>query len=232
MTLARAAAAEAIGTCLLVAAVVGSGIMAATLAGGDVAMALLANTIATGGALVALIVTFGPISGAHFNPVVTVHALVTGALPRSRGLAYVAAQVGGGIAGALLANAMFDLPVVSFAEQARHGAPVLLSEVVATFGLMAVILSTARHEPARTPYAVAAYITAAYWFTSSTSFANPAVTIARSFSNTFTGIRPVDVAPFIAAQLAGGLPAGFTFAWLLGPHRSAAVGTRGAEENT
>lgn len=220
MTLTRAAVAEALGTCLLVAAVVGSGIMAANLADGDAAVALLANAVATGAALVALIVTFGPISGAHFNPIVTVHALLTGGIPRSHGLAYVAAQIGGGIAGALLANAMFDLEVISLAGHARHGAPVLLSEAVATFGLMAVILSTSRHQPARTPYAVAAYITAAYWFTSSTSFANPAVTIARSLSDTFTGIRPVDVAPFIAAQLVGGLAAGLTFGWLLGEQRS------------
>ena len=221
MTTARAAVGEAIGTCMLVAAVVGSGIMGANLAKGDDAMALLANTIATGAALVALILTFAPISGAHFNPIVTGHAVLTGAMPRSRGATYVAAQIGGGIAGALLANAMFDLDVISISEKARHGAPQLLSEAVATFGLLAVIVSTSRHHPTKTPFAVAAYITAAYWFTASTSFANPAVTIARAFSDTFAGIRPEDVGPFIAAQIVGGLAAATVFGWLLDKPRSA-----------
>jgi len=205
---------------MLVAAVVGSGIMAAKLSDGNAAIALLANTIATGAALVALILTFAPISGAHFNPIVTGHAVLTGAMTRSRGVAYVAAQVAGGIAGALLANAMFDLDLVSFSVRARHGAPQLLSEAVATFGLVAVIVSTSRHHPTKTPFAVASYITAAYWFTASTSFANPAVTIARTFSDTFAGIRPVDVGPFIAAQVVGGLVASVVFAWLLNEPRS------------
>jgi glycerol uptake facilitator-like aquaporin len=215
MSTARTAVAEALGTCMLVAAVVGSGIMGDKLAGGNEAMALLANTIATGAALVALILTFGPISGAHFNPIVTGHAVITGALPRARGAIYVAAQIAGAIAGSLLANAMFDLEVMSFSVRARHGAPQLLSEAVATFGLIAVIVSTSRHRPQTTPFAVAAYIVAAYWFTASTSFANPAVTIGRVFSDTFAGIRAADVGPFIAAQVVGGLFASIVFAWLL-----------------
>jgi glycerol uptake facilitator-like aquaporin len=220
VTTARAATGEAIGTCMLVAAVVGSGIMAAKLSDGNAALALLANTIATGAALIALILTFAPISGAHFNPIVTAHAVLTGAMPRTRGAVFIAAQIAGGIAGALLANAMFDLEVVSFSVRVRHGAPQLLSEAVATFGLIAVIVSTSRHHPGKTPFAVAAYITAAYWFTASTSFANPAVTIARTFSDTFAGIRAADVGPFIAAQCAGGLVAAMVFAWLLDEQRS------------
>lgn len=212
---ARAVTAEALGTCLLVAAVVGSGIMAERLAGADVALALLANTIATGAALVALILTFGPVSGAHLNPVVTGHAVLTGATPAARGLAFAAAQVAGGVAGALLANAMFDLELVSMATRARGGSAQLLSEAVATFGLVGVIAATARHRPGATPFAVAAYIVAAYWFTASTSFANPAVTIGRAFSDTFAGIRAADVPGFVGAQLAGGLAAALVFVWLL-----------------
>jgi glycerol uptake facilitator-like aquaporin len=215
VTLGRQVVAEALGTCLLVAAVVGSGIMADQLSQGNDALALLANTVATGAALVALILTFGPISGAHFNPIVTGHAVLTGGVPRGVGAALVVAQVVGGIAGAVLANAMFDLSVMSFSVRARHGAPQLLSEAVATFGLIAVIVSTSRHRPTITPMAVACYIVAAYWFTASTSFANPAVTIARVFSDTFAGIRAADVPGFIAAQIAGGLAATACFAWLL-----------------
>jgi glycerol uptake facilitator-like aquaporin len=221
VTLSRQAAAEALGTCLLVAAVVGSGIMAERLAQGNIAIALLANTIATGAALVALILTFGPISGAHFNPAVTGHAIMTGALPWRRGLVYVAAQIAGGIAGALLANAMFGLATVSFSQHARHGAPQLLSESVACFGLIAVIASTSRSRPAITPLAVACYITAAYWFTASTSFANPAVTIARVFSDSFAGIRAGDVPGFIAAQIVGAFAATLLFGWLLDSGRRA-----------
>jgi glycerol uptake facilitator-like aquaporin len=219
---ARQVASEALGTCLLVTAVVGSGIMAERLAQGNDAIALLANTVATGAALVALILTFGPISGAHFNPIVTGHAVLTGGLPRRHGAALIAAQVLGGIAGALLANAMFDLAVMSFSVRARHGAPQLLSEAVATFGLIAVIVSTSRHRPAITPFAVACYIVAAYWFTASTSFANPAVTVARVFSDTFAGIRAADVPGFVAAQVVGGVAATVCFGWLLAdaPRRS------------
>ena len=216
MTLSRQATAEALGTCLLVAAVVGSGIMAQRLAQGNDAIALLANTIATGAALVALILTFGPISGAHFNPAVTGHAMVTGAMPAHTGVVYIGAQLAGGIAGALLANAMFDLATLSFSVHARHGAPQLLSEGVATFGLIAVIVSTSRSRPSITPLAVASYIVAAYWFTASTSFANPAVTVARVFSDTFAGIRAVDVPGFVAAQVVGAFAATLLFGWLLG----------------
>ena len=223
MTGARAAVAEALGTGLLVATVVGSGIMAEQLAQGNVALALLANTIATGAALVALILTFGPISGAHLNPLVTGHAALSGGLPAGRALLYVAAQVGGGVLGAVLANAMFGLELVSLSTHARHGGPQLLSEAVATFGLFAVILSTSRHRPAITPLAVACYITAAYWFTASTSFANPAVTIARAFSDTFAGIRPADAPGFLGAQLAGAVVASVCFHWLLSGGRPAAA---------
>jgi glycerol uptake facilitator-like aquaporin len=216
VTLSRQATAEALGTCLLVAAVVGSGIMAQRLAQGNDAIALLANTIATGAALVALILTFGPISGAHFNPAVTGHAMVTGAMPARTGVVYIGAQLAGGIAGALLANAMFDLATLSFSVHARHGAPQLLSEGVATFGLIAVIVSTSRSRPSITPLAVASYIVAAYWFTASTSFANPAVTVARVFSDTFAGIRAVDVPGFVAAQVVGAFAATLLFGWLLG----------------
>ncbi len=215
MTLSRRLVAEALGTALLVAAVVGSGIMAQRLAGGDVAVALLANTIATGGALVALILTFGSISGAHFNPVVTACLAATREISPRDAAAYVPAQILGGVAGAVLANLMFELDAVTWSSTARHGSGQLLSEVVATFGLVAVIFGTARRRPTVTPFAVAAYIVAAYWFTASTSFANPAVTIARAFSDTFAGIRPADVAAFIGAQLVGGASAGALFHWLV-----------------
>jgi glycerol uptake facilitator-like aquaporin len=217
VSLARPLAAEALGTGLLVAAVVGSGIMGERLAHGNDAVALLANTVATGAALVALILTFGPLSGAHFNPLVTGHAVLTGTLRPARGLAFVGAQLVGGILGALLANAMFDLATLSFSLRARHGAPQLLSEAVASFGLIAVIVSTSRHRPTVTPFAVACYIVAAYWFTASTSFANPAVTVARVFSDTFAGIRAADVPGFVAAQVVGALVATALFAWF---HRS------------
>ncbi|HVV88540.1 MAG TPA: MIP/aquaporin family protein [Kofleriaceae bacterium] len=215
MSLGRRVAAEALGTALLVAAVIGSGIMGQRLAGPDVALALLANTIATGGALVALILTFGPLSGAHFNPIVTAWAAASRALSGRDAAAYVAAQVAGAIAGAVLANAMFDLPAVTWATTARGTTALLVSEAVATFGLLGVIISTSRRHPAMTPFAVAAYIVAAYWFTASTSFANPAVTIGRAVSDTFAGIRPLDVPAFIAAQLVGGALAGVCFRWLV-----------------
>jgi glycerol uptake facilitator-like aquaporin len=216
---ARRVVSEGLGTAFLVAAVVGSGIMAEQLAGGNMAVALAANTLATGAALVALILTFGPISGAHFNPVVTLSAAIEKTFSWKDMPAYVLAQVGGGIAGTLAAHGMFALPLYSFSRHERHGSAMLFSEFVATFGLLAVIWGCLRSRPGITPFAVAAYITAAYWFTASTSFANPAVTIARALTNTFSGIRPIDVPAFLAAQIAGALAATFLFRWLL-PARS------------
>ncbi|HLX82992.1 MAG TPA: MIP/aquaporin family protein [Terriglobales bacterium] len=206
--------AEFLGTGFLVAAVVGSGIMGERLAGGNVAIALLANTIATGAALLALILTFGPISGAHLNPAVTLADAIERGIPWSEAAAYVFAQCIGGIAGAIIAHLMFGLRWYSLSSHSRHGWPLMLSEFVATFGLMSVIWGCSRSHPRAVPFAVASYITAAYWFTASTSFANPAVTIARSLSDTFAGIRPYDVPPFIAAQIAGALSATLLFRWL------------------
>jgi glycerol uptake facilitator-like aquaporin len=217
MTLARRVVAEALGTALLVAAVVGSGIMAQRL-GAPTALALLANTIATGAALVALILSFGPISGAHFNPVVTAWASVGGELSVRDAGAYIAAQIAGGLAGAVLANVMFELEPIRWATSVRAGGAQLFSEAVATFGLVGVITMTSRRRPSSTPLAVAAYIVAAYWFTASTSFANPAVTIARAASDTFAGIRPADVPGFVAAQLVGGAAAAACFGWLAPRH--------------
>ena len=206
---------EFFGTAFLVAAVVGSGIMGERLAGGSVAIALLANTIATGAALAALILTFGPISGAHFNPAVTVVDAVEHGIAWMEVPAYIAAQCVGGIAGAVVANTMFGLHWYSLSSHARGGRALMFSEFVATFGLLSVIWGCSRLRSDMTPFAVAAYITAAYWFTASTSFANPAVTIARSLSDTFAGIRPVDVPLFIVAQFAGALAATFLFRWLV-----------------
>jgi glycerol uptake facilitator-like aquaporin len=210
----RCAVAEAVGTALLLAAVVGSGIMGERLAGGNVAIALLANTLATGAALVALILTFGPVSGAHLNPVVTLADASQGGLTWSAAPVYVAAQVVGAFAGVAVAHFMFAEPLFSASRHARHGLPQLVSEFVATFGLLAVIRGCARSRPAAVPFAVAAYITAAYWFTASTSFANPAVTMARAASDTFAGIRPTDAPGFIVAQLAGAGAATALFRWL------------------
>jgi glycerol uptake facilitator-like aquaporin len=207
--------AEFLGTAFLVAAVVGSGIMAERLSMGNVALALLANTIATGAALVALILTFGPISGAHFNPVVSISDALERGLPWSDAFAYLLAQCSGGILGAVLANAMFALRLVAFSHHARSGSAQLLSEFVAAFGLLSVIWGCARSRSGIVAFAVAAYITAACWFTASTSFANPGVTIARSLSDTFAGIRPRDVMPFVVAQFAGGLAATLLFRWLV-----------------
>jgi len=206
---------EFFGAAFLVAAVVGSGIMGERLAGGSVAIALLANTIATGAALAALILTFGPISGAHFNPAVTVVDAVEHGIAWMEVPAYIAAQCVGGIAGAVVANTMFGLHWYSLSSHARGGRALMFSEFVATFGLLSVIWGCSRLRSDMTPFAVAAYITAAYWFTASTSFANPAVTIARSLSDTFAGIRPVDVPLFIVAQFAGALAATFLFRWLV-----------------
>ncbi len=202
------------GTALLVAAVVGSGIMAQQLAR-DPALALLCNTIATGGALVAILLMFGPISGAQLNPAVTVVMAMTRDLSRRDAAAYVVVQVAGGVAGAVLANAMFALDPVTLSTTVRAGFPKLLAEGVATFGLIDVVICVGRTRAALTPLAVAAYIVAAYWFTSSTSFANPAVTIGRAFSDTYAGIRPADVGGFIAAQAAGAALGGLLFGWLV-----------------
>lgn len=203
--------AEFIGTAFLVAAVVGSGVMGEKLADGNVAIALLANTIATGAALVALICTCGPISGAHFNPVVSLADAIVGGVSWLDTALYSVVQIIGGILGAIVAHLMFGLPVVSLSLHARSGIALALSEFVATFGLLSVILGCSRFRPSTTPFAVGAYITAAYWFTASTSFANPAVTIARSLTNTFSGIRPVDAPLFLFAQIIGALAATFLF---------------------
>ena len=214
MHLRRRVAAEFVATAFLVAAVVGSGIMGDRLSGPNVAVALLANTIATGAALVALILAFGPVSGAHLNPVVTICDAWEGGIPWRETPHYILAQITGGICGTLLANLMFDLPAVSISQRARSGPAQWLSEFVATFGLLAVIWGCVRWRSSVVAFAVGAYITAAYWFTASTSFANPAVTVARMFSNTFTGIRPADAPAFILAELAGGFAATIFFRWL------------------
>jgi glycerol uptake facilitator-like aquaporin len=207
--------AEFLGTAFLVAAVVGSGIMAERLAAGNMALALLANTIATGAVLVALILTFGPISGAHLNPVVSLADAMEGGLTRSEAPLYVAAQIFGGVCGAIAAHAMFGLPLVSLSRHVRSGPAQFLSEFVATFGLLSVIWGCSRSRSTIVPFAVGSYITAAYWFTASTSFANPAATIARCLSDTFAGIRPVDVPLFVGAQFAGGIVATILFRWLI-----------------
>lgn len=214
-TLPRRIVSEFLGTGFLVAAVVGSGIMGERLAGGNVAIALLANTIATGAALVALILTFGPVSGAHFNPAVTLADAIESGVSWNVAACYVPAQCAGGICGAIAAHLMFGLPMISSSHHARSGPAQVFSEFVATFGLLCVIWGCSRQRSQVVPFAVAAYITAAYWFTSSTSFANPAVTIARSLSDTFAGIRPADVPLFLAAQLSGAIAATLLFRWLM-----------------
>jgi glycerol uptake facilitator-like aquaporin len=218
MTLGRRVTAEAVATALLLAGIVGSGIMGERLAGGNVALALLANTVATGAVLTALVVTFGPISGAHLNPAVTLADACVGRLPWRDVPGYVAAQVTGAFAGVATAHAMFGEPMFALSHHARAGTAQLWSEVVATFGLLAVIRSGAHHRSAALPFAIGAYITAAYWFTASTAFANPAVTLARAATATFTGIRPADAPGFIAAQLLGAAAATALFRWLLPPH--------------
>jgi glycerol uptake facilitator-like aquaporin len=212
-------AAEFLGTAFLVAAVVGSGIMGERLAAGNVAIALLANSLATGAALVALILTFGPISGAHFNPVVTLAEAAGKNISWREAAVYAVAQCSGGVTGTVVAHLMFGLPWYSISLHARNGWALTFSEFVASFGLLAVILGCGRLRSTATPFAVASYITAAYWFTASTSFANPAVTIARGLSNTFAGIRPVDVPAFIGAQVAGALAATAVFRWMLREQR-------------
>jgi glycerol uptake facilitator-like aquaporin len=224
-SLSRRLVSEGVGTAMLLAAVVGSGIMGERLAGGNTAVALLCNSIATGGALVALILTFGPISGAHYNPAVSL-ADASGRGPRGSrrsqdGLAwteaagYALVQIAGAVVGVAIANAMFGEPIVAWSGHARTGFPQLLSETLATFGLLSVIWGCARRRPDAVPFAVGAYIVAAYWFTASTSFANPAVTLARALTDTFAGIRPIDVPGFIAAQIAGATAATVLFRWLV-----------------
>jgi len=210
----RRAAAEALGTAFLLTAIVGSGIMAERLAAGNIAIALLANSVATGAALVALILAFSDISGAHFNPAVTLAAAMQGTMAWEDVPPYMLAQLGGAFAGVAAAHLMFGLPLFVASQHARHGYGVLWSEFLATFGLLAVIFGCVRARSSAVPFAVAAYITGAYWFTSSTSFANPAVALARSASDTFAGIRPTDVPGFIAAQFAGALAATLCFRWL------------------
>lgn len=211
----RRLVAEALGSALLLAVVVGSGIMGERLSGGNVAIALLGNTLATGAALVVLIWVFGPISGAHFNPAVTLVAALRRELPIALALAYPLAQVLGGIAGVWVTHAMFGEPILQVSTKLRSGGGQAFAEMVATFGLLATILGVSRFRPDSTAMAVGLYITAAYWFTASTSFANPAVTVARSLSDTFAGIAPTSAPAFILAQLVGALMAAALFGWLL-----------------
>ena len=212
---ARRCVAESLGTALLLMVVVGSGVMGESLAGGNVAIALLGNTLATGAALVVLITVFGPISGAHFNPVVSMVFALRRELSAGMAIAYVAAQVAGAVLGVWAAHAMFAEPILQVSTKLRDGPAQAWSEVVATFGLVATILGVGRARPDFTAVAVGLYITAAYWFTASTSFANPAVTIARSLSDTFAGIAPTSVPAFIAAQIAGALIGLGVMRWLL-----------------
>ncbi|MEO6340198.1 MAG: MIP/aquaporin family protein [Caulobacteraceae bacterium] len=224
MSLARRLAAEALGTALLLAIVVGSGIMGQRLSGGNDAIALLGNTLATGAGLVVLISVFGPISGAQFNPAVTLAFLLKREIGWKVALAFVAVQVVGAIAGVWLAHAMFAEPILQTSTKLRAGPAQALSEFVATFGLVGTILGTLKVRPSFTPAAVGLFITAAYWFTASTSFANPAVTLARALSDTFAGIAPSSVPVFILAQLAGALAAVGVFGWLLRPDPSPPAG--------
>ncbi len=216
----RKLAAEALGTGLLVATVVGSGIMAAKLAGGNVAIALLGNTIPTGAILYVLITIFGPVSGAHFNPAVSIVMLMRGELATKATLLYIACQIAGACAGSMLAHAMFELPILQISQTARSGPAQWLAEVVATFGLVLTILGCVRFRPNSVAMGVGLYITAAYWFTASTSFANPAVTIGRAFSNTFAGIAPGDVPAFVIAQIAGALLAAAVSSWIFSEAKS------------
>lgn len=212
---ARRLCAEGLGTGLLLAVVVGSGIMAERLAGGSVGLALLCNAVATGGGLIALILTFGPVSGAHFNPAVTLSEAVSGAVKWREVPGYVAVQLVGAVLGVACADLMFGLPPWTLSAHVRTGAGQWLSEAVATFGLIGTIIGVSRRAPAVTPFAVAAWIVAAYWCTASTSFANPAVTVARALTDTFAGIRPADVPGFLLAQTVGAAVATGLFGWLI-----------------
>jgi glycerol uptake facilitator-like aquaporin len=218
--LARRLAAEALGTALLVATVVGSGIMAERLAGGNDALALLCNTIATGAILVVVITVFAPVSGAHFNPAVSLVFAMRGELPAGEFVAYVAVQCLGGVAGTIVAHLMFDLAPLAVGTHSRSGPSQWLAEIVATFSLVLVILGGIRHAPAAVPWLVGLVISAAYWFTSSTSFANPAVTLARGFTTTFSGIALAHVPGFIVAEIVGALIAAAAGAALFSPPRS------------
>ncbi|HEX8266167.1 MAG TPA: MIP/aquaporin family protein [Pyrinomonadaceae bacterium] len=211
----KRATAEFLGTAFLLAVVVGSGIMGEKLANGNEALALLANSLATGSGLVFLILTFAPVSGAHFNPVVTLSGFLQRNISLSETLLYSLMQICGAFVGTATANVMFELPLFFASGKIRTGSAQVFSEFLATFGLLAVILSIVRFRVSVAPFAVAAYITSAYWFTSSTSFANPAVTLARTMTDTFAGVRAVDAAPFIIAQFAGAITAVFLFRWLL-----------------
>jgi len=215
---ARALAAEGLGTALLLAMVVGSGIMGQQLAGGNVALALTANSLATAGGLFMLITVLGPVSGAHFNPVVTLSELLAGQLCARGALGYIAAQLAGAVLGVWAAHAMFGLPLLQASQHVRSGPAQWWAEAVATFGLILTIAGGVRHARERVPALVACYILAAYWFTASTSFANPAVTLARSLTDTFAGIRPVDVGGFVLAQVAGGLVGMGVARWLFSEH--------------
>ena len=215
MTTSRRLAAEFLGTAFLLATVVGSGIMGEMLAGGNVAIALLCNTIPTGAILYVLITMFGPVSGAHFNPAVTLAFTLKKEIEGREAALFVGAQVVGGLVGVLAAHMMFDLSMLQISQKVRTGAPQWFAEWVATFGLVATILFTLRARADAVAVAVGLYITAAYWFTASTSFANPAVTIARSFTDTFAGIRPLDAPGFIIAELVGAVCALYVFSWLL-----------------
>jgi glycerol uptake facilitator-like aquaporin len=215
--LARRLASEGLGTALLLAVVIGSGIMGQRLAGGNDAIALLGNTVATGAALVVLISIFGPISGAQFNPAVTLAFLARREITPGTAAAYVAVQLGGAVAGVWAAHLMFAEPVLQVSTKLRSGPPQVFAEAVATFGLIGTILATIRFRPQFTPAAVGLFITAAYWFTASTSFANPAVTVARALSDTFAGIAPVSVPGFILGQSTGAALGAWFFGWLLGP---------------
>ena len=206
--------AEFLGTLLLVATVVGSGIMAEQLSGGNVALALLGNTIPTGAILVVLILIFGPVSGAHFNPAVTLAFLVRREIGPATAILYWPAQIAGGVAGTALAHLMFELPILQASQHLRHGLGQWSAEIVATFGLVLTIFGCVRYRPDAVPYAVGLFISAGYWFTASTSFANPAVTIARSFTDTFSGIAAGDVPGFILAQIVGAILAAFLARWV------------------
>lgn len=213
--LARKLVAEGLGTALLLTTVVGSGIMAEQLAGGNAALALLGNTLPTGAILAVIILIFGPISGAHFNPAVTIGFLIHGKISLVHASLYIPVQITTAVAGVFVAHLMFELPVVQISETVRAGPAQMLSEGVATFGLLAAIFGTLRWRPDAVPYAVGLFITAGYWFTASTSFANPAVTIARAFTNTFSGIAPVNVPGFLIAQILAAIAAVLLFEWLL-----------------
>ena len=212
--LTRRLAAEWLGTAFLLAAVVGSGIMGERLAGGNDAIALLANTVATGAILAVLILVFGAVSGAHFNPAVTIALAMRGAIAWRDVAPYIAVQIIGALCGVAVAHLMFAEPLFTLSTNVRTGPPQFLAEFVAAFGLVATIIGCLRARPEAVPYAVGLFISAGYWFTSSTSFANPAVTLARSLTDSFTGIRPIDVPAFIGAEFLGGIAAAMFFAWL------------------